>query len=390
MKRISPELVQYTTEMRHLLHQNAELSFHEHKTTEIILNELRKLPVEITTWEDICGAVALLRGGSPGPTVALRADIDALPLQEDSGSPYASKNPGAMHACAHDMHTAILLGVAKYYSEHREELRGNLKFIFQPAEEVPPGGAKTLIEKGVLQNPKVDAVFGLHHATENRTGEIGIHYGQFLASADSFTLTLHVKGGGGSAPHKGVDGIMVAAEIITAIEVAMTRRIDPVKVALISFGTIHAGTAFNILANTVEISGTARTLDPEAMRQIPQIIEETAGGIAAVYGGTVELNYKAGYPCVVNDMRMTKILETAAVKAIGSEKVFNADAIMAGDDMAYYLQEVPGSYFWLGITPPSGIIAPAHTPKFDIDEGAIETGLEVMAAVAAEALEELA
>lgn len=389
MKRVTPELDQYLRQMRHLLHRNAELSFQEHKTTEIICGELEKFGCEITRWDDFTGAVALIRGAKPGPTIGIRADIDALPLDEQSGAEYSSVTPGVMHACAHDAHAAIALGAAKYFSAHRDELAGNVKVIFQPAEEVPPGGARTLIEKGVLEDPHVDALFALHHATENRVGEIGIHSGKFLASADSFTLRLHVKGGGGSAPHKGVDGIMVAAEIINALQIAMTRRIDPVKTGLISFGTINGGTAFNILAHTVEISGTARTLDMDVIEQIPAIIREVSEGIARAYGGTVELDYNFGYPCVFNDARMTGVLRRAALKVLPEDKVCEADPIMAGDDLAYFLREVPGSYFWLGITPETGMIAPAHTAKFNIDEDALAVGAEVMIAAVLEAADEL-
>lgn len=386
---IPSEIVKYSIDMRRVIHRNPELSFQEYETTELICRELESFGLEVTRWDDFTGAVGLLKGEKPGPTIGLRADIDALPIQELTDKPYASKNLGVMHACGHDAHTAILLGAAKYLSSIRSSLCGNVKFIFQPAEETPPGGAITMIEKGVLDNPKVDAMFALHHATENNTGQIGIHYGEFLASADEFTLTINVKGGGGSAPHKGVDGIMVAAEILNALQIAMTRRIDPVKKALISFGTIRGGTKFNILADKVVITGTARSLDMEVCGQIPKIIEDIAGGIASVYGGSAELKYSPGYPPVVNDKRMTEILENSAVKAIGKENVLRVSPIMAGDDLAYFLKEVPGSYFWLGITPETGMIAPAHTAKFDIDERAIATGLEVITAVTIEVMEEL-
>ena len=185
--------------------------------------------MEVTQWDDFTGAVGLLRGSKPGPTIGLRADIDALPIQQESDVPYKSCKPGVMHACAHDAHTAVLLATAKLLAAEKDSLAGNVKFIFQPAEETPPGGAKTLLEKGVLDNPRVDMLFALHHATENKTGEVGIHYGQFLAASDQFTLTLTCKGGGGSAPHKGVDGIPIAAEIILALHVMMTRQVDPVE-----------------------------------------------------------------------------------------------------------------------------------------------------------------
>ena len=379
----------YVVGIRHAIHQNPELSFKEVQTTALIVKELKKLGLEVTQWDDFTGAVGLLKGVKPGPTIGLRADIDALPIQEASGSPYMSKNPGAMHACAHDAHTAVLLGVAKLLSQEREQLHGNVKFIFQPAEETPPGGAVTLIEKGVLENPKVDALFALHHATENLSGQIGIHYGQFMAAADEFTLTITCKGGGGSAPHKGVDGIPIAAEIILALHVMMTRRVDPVKSALISFGTINAGSKFNILADRVVMTGTCRSLDPEISQRFPEMIRKVAQGIASTYDAKAELNYLSGYPPLVNDDRMTALLEKAAGEAIGIENVKTVPPILAGDDLAYFFQKVPGCYFWLGITPPSGIIAPAHTNKFDIDESAMAIGVAVMHATVHKALAEL-
>lgn len=389
MKMLTSEILEYSINIRRIIHENPELSFQEYETTDLICRELESFGIEVTRWEDLTGAVGFLRGGKVGPTIGLRADIDALPLQELTDKPYSSKRAGVMHACAHDAHTAILLGTAKYLSTIKNQLAGNIKFIFQPAEETPPGGAITMIKKGVLENPKVDAIFALHHATEIKSGQIGICYGQFLASADQFTLTINVKGGGGSAPHKGVDGIMVATEIINALQIAMNRRIDPVKSALISFGTINGGTKFNILADRVVITGTARSLDPEVSQQIPQIIKEIASGIASIHDGNIELEYEYGYPTLINDNRMTEILEKSASEAIGKENVLSASPIMAGDDLAYFFRKVPGSYFWLGITPKTGVIAPAHTTKFDIDEKAIGIGLKVMSTIAIDAMNEL-
>ncbi|HEY59189.1 MAG TPA: amidohydrolase [Anaerolineae bacterium] len=386
---LAHSVTDYVADIRHVIHENPELSYKEFQTTALIVKELKNLGIEVTQWDDFTGAVGLLKGAKPGPTIGLRADIDALPIQEESASPHTSKNPGVMHACAHDAHTAILLGVAKLLSEEREQMPGNVKFIFQPAEETPPGGALTLIEKGVLENPKVDALFALHHATENRSGQIGIHYGQFLAAADQFTLTVTCKGGGGSAPHKGVDGIPIAAEIILALHVMMTRRVDPVKSALISFGTINAGSKFNILADEVVMTGTCRSLDPEISLNFPEMILKVAQGIAGTYDAKAKLDYMRGYPALENDDRMTTLVEKAAGEAIGIENVKQATPLLAGDDLAYFFQKVPGSYFWLGITPKTGIIAPAHTAKFDIDESSMEVGVAVLHSVVHKALAEL-
>jgi len=379
----------YAIDIRRRIHKNPELSFKEIETTKFIVKELESFGLEVTNWDDFTGAVGLLKGSRPGPTIGLRADIDALPIEEEANVLYKSTRSGVMHACAHDAHAAVLLATAKLLAKERDQIAGNVKFIFQPAEETPPGGAKTLIEKGVLENPKVDMIFALHHATENKAGEVGIHYGQFLAASDQFTLTLTCKGGGGSAPHKGVDGIPIAAEIIMALHVMMTRQVDPVLSALISFGTINAGTKFNILADKVVMTGTCRSLDPGISERFPDMILKVAQGIASTYGASVDLKYEHGYPALVNDNRATTIVEAAAIEAIGADKVKSTTPLMAGDDLAYFLREVPGSYFWLGITPDSGMIAPAHTSKFDIDESALATGIAVMYAAVHKALKEI-
>lgn len=387
---ITQELLDYVADIRHRIHQEPELSMQEYETTELICRELEEFGLEVICWPDLTGAVGVLRGAGPGPAIAFRADIDALPIRENSGSKWTSRKEGVMHACAHDGHTALLLGLAKYYAERREELAGVIKFIFQPGEELPPGGALKMIEKGILDNPPVKAVFGLHHATENKTGDIGVLAGPFLAGSDSFTLTIHVKGGGGSAPHKGVDGIMVGAEIVTAIEVEMTRQIDPLKPGLVSFGTFHAGTAFNILAGQVVITGTVRFFDDDTGERIHRLIRDVSRSIAERYGGTAELDYQRGYPGVINDERMTELVRQAAENVLGAEHVKRAEPLMAGDDMAYFLREVPGSYYWWGITPEEGMIAPAHTEKFDFDENAFSTALKVNIEIVRMALERLA
>jgi amidohydrolase len=269
--------------------------------------------------------------------------------------------------------------VAKLLAEQRSELKGNLKLIFQPAEELPPGGALELIKRGVLDDPRVDAMFACHHATEFPVGQIGIHYGGFMASADQFSLTVVCRGGGGSAPHKGVDGIAVAAQIVTGLQYMLTRQIDPVKPAVLSFGTLHAGARFNILADRVEMTGTCRALDADTAERFPDRILKVAQGIAATYDAQVELKYERGYPTLANDDKVTAILEEAAKEAIGPSNVKVADPIMAGDDLAYFFRKVPGSYFWLGISNPAkGIIHPAHTARFDIDEEALPVAVAVM------------
>lgn len=382
-------IVDYIADIRHKIHQNPELSMQEFETTELICRELEAMGAEVIRWDDLTGAVGLIRGAKDGPTVAVRADIDALPIEEASGNPYSSKNKGVMHACGHDAHTAIALGVGKYFAQRRSELTGNVKLIFQPAEEILPGGAIYMIERGVLDNPHVDAIFGLHHYKDYRTGEIGINHGAFLPSGNFFEIKLKVKGGSCSEPHKGVDGIMVAAQIVTSVQVEMTRRINPAKHGLISFSSIHGGEDPYTLASEVTICGRSISFDQETADKIPQLLNDVAGSITNMYGGNVELNYKKGYPVVFNDFNMTRIVIEAAEAVIGAGNVKIISPVMAGDDMAYFLQRVPGCYFLWGITPESGVISPAHAPEFDIDEAAFEPALKVMTAAVQTALSKL-
>lgn len=368
----------YAISIRRKLHENPELSFKEYKTTEMIADELKKLGLEVQIWDDITGAVGLLKYSEDMPTIGLRADIDALPIQEKTGLPFASKNPGVMHACAHDAHTAILLGVAKVLSQRTVKPKANVKFIFQPAEEVPPGGAVQLIDRGVLENPKMEVLWACHHTTSLPVGKIGICQGSFLASADQFKMIIKCKGGHGADPHQGVDGIAVATQIITAIQYMVTREIAPVIPTVISIGSIHAGNRPNILANHVEIVGTCRTLDKKVREELPERILALSQGIASIYGAQIELDYEKGYPPLVNNDWASEILKRGAESAIGKDNVVDIPSNMSGDDLAYFFEKVPGAYFVFGTTNLNkGKKCAAHTPDFDIDEDSIPVAMNV-------------
>jgi amidohydrolase len=377
-KQIEPFLL----EIRREIHRHAELSFQEHWTADFISAKLREIglsPKRIAG----TGVVAVLEGNKPGPAIGLRADIDALPIQEESGAPYSSVNKGVMHACAHDAHTTIVLGAATLLCQKRDQLSGKVKFVFQPAEETPPGGAIKTIEEGALENPKVDAMIALHHAIELPVGTIGIHYGQLMASADFFKIILKTKGGGGSAPHRGVDGIVFAGLAISALQTISSRMVDPLDPFVLSMGTIHGGVKNNVLADRVEITGTTRALSPELRNRIPDMMRTILDGVAVSQRGEYELQYERGYPPLVNNDSMVDLVKQAGEEVIGPKSVIKVPPIMAADDLAYFLEKVPGAYFWLGVSNrDNGIIAPAHSSKFNIDENSLAIGTAIMARTA--------
>ena len=370
-------VISYVIPIRRKLHENPELSYQEIETTKTIATELEEMGIEVQVWDDITGVVGLLRYSDDAPTIGLRADIDALPIQEETGLLFSSKNPGVMHACGHDGHTAVLLGIAKILSEREEKLKANVKFIFQPAEEVPPGGAVKLIEKGALENPKVDILWSCHSTTSLPVGKIGIHYGPFMASADMFKLTVKCQGGHGATPYQGSDGIAVAAQIITAIQYMVTRQISQLTPTVVSIGAIHGGNRSNILANEVEMLGTCRTLDAKMRDELPGRIRTLAENIAANYNATIELDYEYGYPVVINNNNALKLIQAGAEEALGAENVVEIPQNMSGDDLAYFLQKVPGAYFFFGTEDPK-VARTAHTPTFILDEDSIPVAMKVI------------
>jgi len=377
-KQIEPFLL----EVRREIHRHAELSFQEHWTADFISAKLKEMgltPRRIAG----TGVIAVLDGSRPGPTIALRADIDALPIQEESGAPYSSLNKGAMHACAHDAHTTIVLGAARLLWQKRDQLVGRVKLLFQPAEETPPGGAIKMIEEGALENPKVDAMIALHHAIELPVGTIGIHYGQLMASADFFRIIFKTRGGGGSAPQRGVDGIVLAGLAISALQTISSRMVDPLDPFVLSMGTIHGGVKNNVLADRVEITGTTRALSPQLRNRIPDMMKTILDGVVASQRGEYELQYERGYPPLSNNDAMIDLVKKTGEEIIGSDSVIKVPSIMAADDLAYFFEKVPGAYFWLGVSNrEKNITAPAHSSKFNIDENSLAIGTAIMARAA--------
>jgi amidohydrolase len=373
-------------------HEHPELANQEVRTAGIVAERLRALGVEdVRTGIASTGVTGLIRGTKPGEgrTVLLRADMDALPILEENDVPYRSQTPGVMHACGHDAHTAMLLGVARLLSERRDEFPGTVKLLFQPAEESPPGGAKPMIEAGVLENPKVDAAFGIHVAQELPVGEIRLRPGPAMAAADRFHMVIHGKGGHGARPHDSIDPIVIGAQIVTALQTLVARAVDPTEEAVVTVGTFKAGEAFNVIPDTAELGGTVRTFNAKNRDMLEERIGSLARGIGAAMGGEVDFAYVRGYPATVNDPEMTALVREEAAKVVGEENVKDAPLLMGAEDFSYFLEAVPGAFWFVGSNNPErGLVWGHHHPRFDIDEAVLPIGMESMVNVALRYLNE--
>lgn len=364
--------------LRRELHRIPEPAFREEKTSKFVTSVLEELDLEVWTGVAKTGVVALLRGRKAGRTILVRADIDALTVKEETGVDYASAHDGWMHACGHDGHMAIALTVARILARNREAVRGNVKFVFQPAEE-GPGGAKPMIEEGVLEDPHVDAALGLHLWNYLPVGKIGVRDGPVMASMDSFRIIIKGRGAHGAIPQDGVDAIVVAGQAINALQTIVSREVAPIAPCVVTIGTIKGGYAFNIIAETVEMEGTARALDPGLRETIPRRIERIIKGLTSGMRADYKLEYNFLYPVTVNDKEMVQIVREAAAEAVGKENVVVPDQTMGGEDMAFFLQEVPGCFFFVGsANSEKGLDAPHHSPRFNFDEEALAIGSEVM------------
>jgi amidohydrolase len=376
----------WLAEIRRTIHMHPELMYEEEKTAGLVSDELEKFGIEVKKGVAKTGVVGLLRGAKEGKTIAIRADMDALPIEEANPVPYASKIRGIMHACGHDAHTAILLGVAKYFSSRADDLYGNIKWIFQPAEEGGAGG-KIMTDEGVLENPKVDAIFGAHVFPDLSIGKIGIHEKEALAAADHVIIKLIGKGAHGAYPHLSRDPILAAGHLITQIHSIVSRNISPLDSAVISLGKINGGTAFNIIPDAVEILGTARSLTPQVREQLKEKLEQVCRGVAKSFGLDCQFVFEYGYPPLVNDPQMSHLVATACGKAIGKENVEYIRPSMGGEDFAYYLEKVPGSFFRLGCrNEKKGFVHPFHNSRFDIDEDVLPFGVEMFVRIIEEYL----
>ncbi|MFD0697191.1 M20 family metallopeptidase [Paenibacillus sp. GCM10027628] len=352
---------------RRYLHQNPELSFHEYRTAEFVANHLRSWGIEVRTQVGGNGVVGLLRGTGQGPTVALRADMDALPIQDEKNSAYRSLVSGVMHACGHDAHTSTLLGIAKVASQHREKLKGNLVFLFQHAEETTPGGANAMIQDGALEG--VDAVFGVHLWTPFPVGHVFAKAGPMMAAPDEFTIRIQGKGGHGGLPHQAVDSIHVGSQLVVNLQSIVSRQVDPVEPCVVSIGSFHAGSSFNVIAETSTLSGTVRTFNSGLQKDVKERMERITDSTCRMFQASYVFDYKMGYPPVVNDMNEAERFFKVGTELFGEEAVHESPLIMAGEDFSYYLHQKPGCYMFVGAgNEEAGIIHPHHHPKFDIDE----------------------
>jgi amidohydrolase len=373
-------------ELRRHLHMIPETSGQEVETSKFIAQYLRKLGLQVQEGVGGNGVVACLEGVSTTInkankdvlTLGLRADMDALPILEQNDVCYKSQNDGVMHACGHDAHMAILLLTAKILVNFKKELSGNVKFIFQPSEENPPGGAIGMINDGVMDNPPVDGVLGLHVNPYVSAGVIGYRVGEIMANADNFELIIKGKGGHGAAPHQTVDAIVLAAMVIQGIQVIPSRFVDPLEPVVITIGKISGGYKTNIIADEVVLKGTIRTLSPILRKEVPGKLQELVAGMVKGYGGDYSFKYNPGYPATVNDKVMTEKLKCWASEILGAQMVEPLQRpSMGGEDFAYFLQRVPGTFFHLGVAP-KGDIFPWHHPSFDLDESALKNGVQVM------------
>lgn len=374
------ELAESVIDLRRTLHQWPELGFQEHRTSALVAERLRALGIEVRTGVAQTGVLGILRGNREGKTVLLRADMDALPIEEASGAPYASQNHGVMHACGHDGHTSILLTVATVLAKYRQQFSGTVKFAFQPAEELPPGGAKGMIEEGVLENPRVDSTFGLHLWNGLPVGKIGVDDGPIMASVDRFDIVIKGIGSHGAYPHTGVDPIVVGSHVVAALQTVVSREVPPLAPVVVTVGAFQGGTAFNVIPSQAELSGTVRTVDARIREEMPARLERIVRGVTSGMRAEFSFDYTFGYPVTVNDANRAQFARQVARQIVGDANVVTAGMTMGAEDMSYFLEAVPGCYLRLGSgNSDKGLIHPHHSALFDFDEAALPIGIEVLA-----------
>jgi amidohydrolase len=374
------------SDRRHL-HQNPELSFEEVQTSAFVQERLRDLNIPFTSGIGGYGVVANLQGHRPGPVVALRADMDALPIQEANEVPYASKVPGVMHACGHDVHTASLLGVAALLRSRTQEFSGTVRFLFQPAEEKLPGGASLMIRDGALANPTPQAIYGQHVMPLLPAGTVGFRSGRYMASADEIRLTIRGKGGHAAMPHLNTDAVLIASHIVVALQQVVSRRANPTLPSVLSFGHIIGEGAYNVLPNDVRLRGTFRTMDETWRDQAHALIREIASGTASAMGAVCDVEIDRGYPMLFNHPESTALARSTAEAYLGPQQVVDLDLWMAAEDFAFYAQQIPATFYRLGTrNEAKGWVSSVHTSTFDVDESALPLGAGLMAAIALEQL----
>lgn len=379
-EKILPQVIAW----RRAIHAAPELGFREEKTARLIGDLLESWGLVVRRNIARTGVTGLLQGRKGGRTILVRADMDALPLQETAKVPYRSRVERVMHACGHDGHVAIALGLARLMKD--EDFKGRLVFCFQPAEE-GPGGALPMIEEGVLRDPPVDIALGLHLWNDLRVGKVGVREGPLMASVDEFEIFLTGGGGHGAAPHQTVDLVVVASHLVIALQTIRSRRLDPQAAGVITVGKIQSGTTFNVLPATAHLHGTVRTFDETLRRRIEEEMRRITSGICRAHGAKFKIRYKNGYPVTQNHAGMAKLVAESVVKALDEDAVVVPDRTMGGEDMSYFLDQVPGCFYFLGgSNPERGFSSPHHSPTFDFDENALAYGIETMRAAVVESL----
>lgn len=381
IQKLAKEVAPKVQNWRHHIHANPELSFEEFETARFVSDRLTEFGIEHQHGVAGTGVVGLIKGRNPDSRIiALRGDMDALPIVEQNEVPYKSTKPGIMHACGHDVHTSSLLGASWILQQVKDQFEGTIKLIFQPGEEKVPGGASLLIKEGVLQNPAPQSIVGQHVMPFLPVGKVGFREGLYMASADEIYLTIHGKGGHGAMPNLAIDVVAISAQVITALQQVVSRSADPKTPSVLSFGTVIAKGATNILPNSIYLEGTFRTMDEDWRAKAHQKIRQIVEGICESFGAKADLEIRKGYPFLKNDPVLTRKMKKCAQEYLGAENVVDLDIWMAAEDFSYYTQEMPGCFYRLGTrNEEKGIVSGVHTPTFDIDEDALEIGCGLMA-----------
>jgi amidohydrolase len=375
-ERVDEDVEKQLTIWRRHLHAHPELGFEEHQTTALIVDLLQQWDIPFERPLET-GVVARIRGSKPGPTIAVRCDIDALPIQEENTFEFASTSVGRMHACGHDGHTAIQLGLAKIVGDLRSEMHGEIRLFFQPAEEVIESGARHFIQKGVLTG--VDAILGLHLWSDLEVGMISLRGGEIMASMDEFAITVVGSGGHGAFPHQTRDALVIASTLIGELQTLVSRRVDPLQPAVVTVGTLRAGTAYNVISGQAEMSGTVRTLSKSVQDLLETELQVLATQHASGLGAVATVNYRRGNPALVNNESLIQFLKPAATAAVGADMVVAIPPIMGGEDFAHYAEVIPGAFAFIGARNPRvGADRPHHHPRFTIDERALPIALRYL------------
>lgn len=380
IKKLAQQYASEFIDIRRHLHAHPELSYQEFETSKFVQGKLTEfgIPFEVKA---TTGVVGLIKGKNPGSRIiALRADMDALPIKEENDIPYKSKNEGVMHACGHDVHTACLLGAAKILAELKDEWEGTVKLIFQPGEEKNPGGASLMIKDGVLENPKPQAILALHVNTILEVGQLSFRGGKVMASADEIYITVKGKGGHAASPHLTVDPILISSHLVIALQQLVSRNNNPFNPSVLSITSFNGGNTTNVIPNEVKLMGTFRAMDEEWRFKAHELIRKITTDLVTSMGGTVDLHIDVGYPCVMNNEKVNANARKKAEEYMGAEKISETELRMGAEDFGYYAQQIPACFYRLGtMNKAKGITAGVHTPVFNIDESAIETGMGMMA-----------